>query len=167
VINAWKVRNPKVERVVTFTTRPPREGEQDGVDYHFVSEGEFLRMAKAGDFLEHKLVHGNYYGTPVQGLAEIVGKNKIAILKIDVRGALTAMQKLAGEISIFLAPPSMEELENRLISRGTETASQIKVRIANARREMAAAVHYTQVVVNDDIQRAVDEIDGLLAEPAP
>ncbi|MEO7454426.1 MAG: guanylate kinase [Fimbriimonadales bacterium] len=161
IINAWKALNPRVERVVTFTTRKMREGEENGVDYHFVSERVFLRMAKAGDFLEHKEVHGNHYGTPVQGLAEIVDAKKIAVLKIDVQGALTVIPKLPGVLSVFLMPPSFEELERRLKNRDTETDAQIKTRIKNAKREIAAAVHYTAKVVNDNIDRCVQEIQGI------
>lgn len=163
VINAWKERNANVERVVTYTTRKPREGESNGVDYHFVNEVTFLKMAKAGDFLEHKEVHGNRYGTPFDGLAAITEAGKIAVLNIDVQGALAAMPKLKGEISIFLMPPSMEELERRLTLRGTETLSQIHMRIENAKKEMAAAAHYTAMVVNDTVEKAVDEIESIVS----
>jgi len=163
VIRAWKKRNPRVERVVTYTTRKPRDGEINGVDYHFVDEVTFLKMAKAGDFLEHKEVHGNRYGTPIDGLAAITAAGKIAVLKIDVQGALVAMPKLRGDTSIFLEPPSMEELERRLRLRNTDTPSQIRLRIENARKEMAAAIHYSARVVNDDVERAVDEIERIVA----
>jgi guanylate kinase len=161
IINAWKALNPLVERVVTYTTRKTREGEQDGVDYHFVTERVFLRMAKAGAFLEHKEVHGNHYGTPVEGLSDIVDAGRIAVLKIDVQGALTVIPKLPGVLSIFLMPPSIEELERRLRNRDTETDAQISTRIRNAKREMAAAVHYKAKVVNDDVDRCVDEIQRI------
>lgn len=162
IINAWKAANPLVERVVTYTTRNMRDGEVDGIDYHFVTERTFLEKAKAGDFLEHKEVHGNRYGTPVEGLSSIVDAGKIAVLKIDVQGALAIMPKLQGELSIFLMPPSLEELEQRLQRRNSESVSQIRTRIRNAKREMAAAVHYNAKVINDDVQRAVAEIEGLL-----
>jgi guanylate kinase len=138
-----------------------RDGEQNGIDYHFVTERVFLRMAKAGDFLEHKEVHGNYYGTPVQGLSSIVDAGKIAVLKIDVQGALTVIPKLPGVLSIFLMPPSFEELERRLKNRDTEPPLQIRTRINNAKREIAAAVHYKARVVNDDVDRCVEEIQSL------
>jgi len=163
VINAWKLRNSLVERVVTYTTRKPREGETDGIDYHFVDEVTFLKKAKAGDFLEHKEVHGNRYGTPIDGLAAVTAAGKIAVLKIDVQGALAAMPKLEGEISIFLEPPSMEELERRLVLRNTEPMSQIRVRIKNAKKEMAAATHYSARVINDIVDRAVEEIESIVA----
>ena len=162
VINAWKSVNQDVERVMTYTTRKRREGERNGVDYHFVDERTFLKMARAGDFLEHKEVHGNRYGTPIEGLASIVNAGKIAVLKIDVQGALAILPKLPGALSIFLMPPSMEELERRLKNRDTETDAQIRTRIKNAKREIAAAVHYTAKVVNDDVMRAVAEIETLV-----
>lgn len=162
VINAWRQANPRVERVVTYTTRKMRQGEKKGIDYHFVTDQDFLKMARAGEFLEHKEVHGNRYGTPVEGLAEIVNAGKIAVLKIDVQGALTILPKLPGAISIFLMPPSMEELEMRLRNRDTETDSQIKTRIRNAKREMAAAVHYSAKVVNDEVMRAVAEMETIV-----
>lgn len=164
IINAWKKSNSRVERVVTYTTRAPRTGEENGVDYHFVDERAFVDMAKAGAFLEHKMVHGNRYGTPMQGLAAILSKNKIAVLKIDVQGALAAMPKLQGELSIFLIPPSIEELTRRLRERKTESETQVRTRIRNAKREIAAAVHYSATVVNDEIDRAVSEIERLVAE---
>jgi guanylate kinase len=139
-----------------------RQGERRGVDYHFVSDQDFLKMARAGQFLEHKEVHGNRYGTPVEGLAEIVNAGKIAVLKIDVQGALAILPKLPGAISIFLMPPSMEELERRLRNRDTETDSQIRTRVKNAKREMAAAVHYSAKVVNDEVMRAVAEIEMIV-----
>ena len=165
IINAWKEANPLVERVITYTTRPPRDGEVDGVDYHFVTEKVFLGMAKKGEFLEHKEVHGNRYGTPVDGVASKVNAGKIAVLKIDVQGALTLMPKISGLVSIFLMPPSIEELERRLRNRKTETATQIRTRIRNAKKEMAASVHYTATVVNDSVDRAVKEIEDLVAVP--
>lgn len=162
VINAWKEANPNVERVITYTTRKKRDGEMDGVDYHFVTDRVFLRMAKEGAFLEHKEVHGNRYGTPIEGLSAIVDKGNIAVLKIDVQGALSVMPKIPGAISIFLMPPTMEELERRLRNRDTESDSQIRTRIRNAKKEIAAAVHYTAKVVNDDVARAVSEIEMLV-----
>ena len=164
LISAWIAKNPHVERVITYTTRDKREGEVDGVDYHFVSTREFLEMARAGEFLEYKEVHENHYGTPIRGLADTVGRGKIAVLKIDVQGALAAMQKLTGEMSIFIAPPSMEELERRLTARGSESKSQVRVRLRNAKREMAAAVHYSHTVINDEVDRAVEEIEAIVSQ---
>ena len=163
IIDAWKKSNPLVERVVTYTTRQPRDGEVDGVDYHFVKKDTFFKMAKQGEFLEHKEVHDNHYGTPVMGVTEIVNAGKIAVLKIDIQGALTLMPKINGLISIFLMPPSMEELERRLKLRDTESASQIRTRIRNAKKEIAASVHYTATVVNDKVDRAVNEIEKLVS----
>lgn len=162
VIDAWRERNPLVKRVVAYTTRTPRAGETDGEDYHFVSKDGFFQMANAGKFLEWKEVHGNFYATPLDDLNEMVNAGLIAVLKIDVQGAMAAMKKLPDADSIFLMPPSLEELEKRLRERGTDSGEQIAVRLENARNEMAHSVHYKHVVVNDDLERAVTEVNAIV-----
>lgn len=162
VIEAWRQMNPLVQRVVAYTTRAPREGERDDIDYHFVTKDSFLEMADAGQFLEWKEVHGNYYGTPLHDLEHMVNKGLIAILKIDVQGALTAMQKLPNALTVFLMPPSEKELENRLEERGTDSEKQREVRLENARWEISQSDKYQHIVVNDDVRRAAGEIEEIV-----
>lgn len=158
VLERWKQADANVVRVVAYCTRAPRTGEQDGIDYHFRSREEFMRMADAGDFLEYKEVHGNLYATPLKDMEALLAQGKIAVLKIDVQGALTVMEKRPDVLSIFLLPPSFEELERRIRSRGTDDEATIQKRLSNARDELAVADRYQYRVVNDDIDRAVAEI---------
>ncbi len=164
IIDAWRQKNPLVQRVVAYTTRAPREGERSGIDYHFVTKDKFMEMADSGQFLEWKEVHGNCYATPLHDLERMVNNGIIAILKIDVQGALTAMKKLPNAVSIFLMPPSEKELEHRLEERGTDSEQQRQIRLENARWEMSQSDKYQHIVVNDDmlVKRAVDEIDEIV-----
>lgn len=163
VLAAWNARNPQVRRVVATTTRAPRTGEQNGVDYTFVSRERFVELADAGAFLEWKEVHGNLYATPLDALERMLAEGLVAILKIDVQGALTAMEKRPDAVSIFLMPPSMEELERRIRSRATDSEETIQVRLANAREEIEVGRRYHHRVVNDDVERCVDRLEALLA----
>jgi guanylate kinase len=158
VIDAWAELDHRVERVVAATTRAPRPGEEDGIDYRFLAEEEFLQWIDADGFLEHKLVHGRRYGTPRQSVEEIVERGGIAVLKIDVQGAEAILEQGVPCLAIFLAPPSMEELERRLRARATETEEQIARRMAAAEEEMARSEMYRHVVVNRDIHEAAEAI---------
>ena len=162
IIDAWIKFNPRVQRVVTFTTRTPRDGEKDDVDYHFVTEKVFKEMVLEGRFLENKEVYGMHYGSPLADTFAIAEMGKIAVLKIDVQCALAAMKRVPEAISSFLMPPSLEELRHRLVHRGTDTPEQIETRMKNATKEMEAAGEYNFVVVNDSVERAVEEIDRLV-----
>jgi len=163
VIDAWHDRDPRVQRVVAYTTRRPREGEQEGVDYHFVSREQFFERAEAGDFLEFKEVHGNYYATPLADLDEMLLAGQVAILKIDVQGALTAMNLRPDAITVFLLPPSGEELERRIRARGLDDESSILRRLENAREEIALADRYRHRIKNDQIDAVVDELVAILS----
>jgi guanylate kinase len=162
VINAWRAVRPEVVRVVAYTTREPRLGEQPGIDYHFVSVEEFNRMATDGEFLEWKQVHTNFYATPLKDMQSLLDNGKVAILKIDVQGALAAMERRKDAISIFLLPPSWEELERRIRGRKTDDEETIRLRLENARHEMDCADQYHFRVVNDDVDRCVEEIDRIV-----
>jgi len=163
VIDAWKQRNPNVERVVAYTTRSPRIGEVDGIDYHFVTVSRFQTLVKQGAFLEHKEVHGNYYATPLHDMDAMLAAGKIAILKIDVQGALAAMQLRPDALPIFLMPPSEGELERRIHGRGTDDAATIEKRLRNAREEMAERHRYRHCVVNEDLSQTVDSLEFLVS----
>jgi guanylate kinase len=162
VIEAWRKRNPRVRRVVSYTTRNIRPGEVHGVDYHFVSRDQFESMARDGDFLEYKEVHGNFYATPLRDMEHMLAEGAVAILKIDVQGALAAMGLRADALAIFLLPPSQEELERRIRDRGTEPPHIIELRLQNARSEMALSRQYHHAIVNDCLDGVVDELERLV-----
>jgi guanylate kinase len=144
----------------------PRDGEADGRDYHFATVPEFLLMADSGRFLEWKIVHGNYYGTPLEDMQRMLDQGLVAILKIDVHGAITAMDRRPDAVSIFIQPPSWEELERRIRSRALDEPEVIEQRLNNAREEIAHADRYRHQVVNDDVDEAVERLEKLVNEGA-
>jgi len=162
IIDAWSKLNPRIRRVVAYTTRAPRPGEVDGIDYHFVSVARFLELAESGAFLEFKEVHGNHYATPLHDMEAMLEEGLIAILKIDVQGALAAMELRPDAVTVFLLPPSTEELENRIRGRGTDDATTIQKRLLNAREEIALADRYQRRIVNDDVTRVVEELEATI-----
>ena len=147
---------------VSTTTRKPRRGEINGVDYDFVSHDEFTSMIDNNEFLEYANYIGEYYGTPIKTINEYVEKGVDIILEIEVKGAKQVMEQKPDATTIFIVPPDMEELERRLRKRGTDTEQQLKARLERARVEMDEKVHYDHVVVNDEIQRAVQEINQII-----
>jgi guanylate kinase len=163
VINAWKDRNPLVERVVAYTTRDPRPGEVDGVDYNFIPRNRFYDMAEAGEFLEYKEVHDYYYATPLKDMERLLEEGKIAVLKIDVQGALTVMSLRDDAVAVFLLPPDADELERRIRERGTEDGPTILKRLRNAQEEIALAGRYKHRIINDDIDASVDLLERIIA----
>ena len=151
------------QRVVTATSRPPRPGERDGVDYHFLTEGAFEEGLRLGKFLEHARVHGNLYGTPRREVEEGLKAGKQVLLNIDVQGARQIREAARGPsplplVLIFIAPPTWEELERRLGSRGTESPEAAHRRLETARREMDERSSYDHLVVNDEVPLAVQRI---------
>jgi guanylate kinase len=147
--------SPERYFVVTSTTRPRREYEVDGVHYHFLDEAEFERRRQAGGFLEANLVHGHWYGTPRDEVRQALVAGRDAILKIDVQGAAVVKQKVPEALLVFLVPPSLEDLFERLQARATETADQLDVRQRNAALELARQEDYDDVVRNETGQVAV------------
>ena len=158
VIDAWAARDPRVARVVAYTTRAPRVGERDGVDYRFVTVDSFLECAEMGDFLEAKEVHGHHYATPLKDMEALLAAGKVAVLKIDVQGALAAMALRPDAISVFLLPPDPHELERRLRERGTDDPATIARRLENARGELALSERYAHRLVNDDVASVVERL---------
>jgi len=136
--------------VVTCTTRPRRPGEVDGVDYHFLDSEAFRRLLAAGEFLEANEVHGNWYGTPRDEVRRSLARGSDVILKIDVQGAQAVKESVEDAILLFVVPPSLEELVQRLRSRATETADQLELRQRNAAIELARKDDYDYVVVNEE-----------------
>ena len=149
---------------VSATTRPPRPGERDGIDYHFLNEEEFFRRVNHGEFLEYCEVFGRgyWYGTLIGEVTTGLQAGKWVVLEIDVQGALSALKHYPEALTIFLRPTSMEELERRLRCRGTETEEALQRRLAQARHEMEMADRYRYLVVNDEVDRAVSEICRIL-----
>ncbi|WP_092912195.1 guanylate kinase [Hydrogenimonas thermophila] len=142
---------------ISTTTRPPREGEKDGVDYFFVDRETFEADIKAGEFLEYAQVHGNYYGTSLKPVREALEEGKLVIFDIDVQGHAIARERMGDLItSVFVTTPSLQELERRLHGRGTDDESIIKKRIDNALVEIEYITAYDFLIVNDNFEDAVD-----------
>jgi guanylate kinase len=152
--------------VVTCTTRLPRNGEVDGVDYHFLSRGEFLRMRAARGFLEANEVHGNWYGSPRDQVRKALMAGRDVILKIDVQGARVVKEQVSEALLIFVIPPSLEELFQRLRDRATESADELELRQANAAIELARDKDYDHVVTNEtgQVERTAERIDEIIAD---
>jgi guanylate kinase len=147
---------------VSSTTRAPREGEIPGKSYHFISEGEFTGMIKAGGFVEWAKVHVNYYGTSRKELDRIRGEGKIPLFDVDVQGGKNLKSALDDAVLVFIMPPSISALSERLLGRNTEGSDELNVRISNARGEMSESVHYDYIVVNDTVDDAVDDILSII-----
>ncbi len=155
-------REPTIRLSVSNTTRPPREGEIDGVHYNFVSREDFLALADDDGYIEHAEYCGNLYGTPKQQVEQLLAQGCSVFLEIEVQGGLQVMEQYPDVLSIFILPPSMEELERRLRGRGTEEEAVIRKRLAQAKTELAVADQYQYRVVNDDLNKAVDEVLTIL-----
>lgn len=168
VLGRVREQHPEIWLSVSATTRQPRPGEVDGVNYFFMPEQEFLDKEAAGEFLETADVFGlAHYGTPVKPVVEHLERNIPVILEIDIQGARSVKQR-AGELGIevmtvFIAPPSFEELERRLIGRGTETPEQQAKRLETAKIELAAEPEFDKVIVNNVVDDAANELWNLIA----
>ena len=147
---------------VSATTRSPRPGEVDGVHYHFIGKETFDRMVAKGGFLEWAPVHGHSYGTPRASVEQAIAEGKQVILEIDVQGALQVRKSFPQARLIFIEPPSLEELERRLRGRGTESEESIRERMTTAKVELSQKMKYDERVVNDDLDRATDELVALI-----
>lgn len=163
IARALGERRSDVEFSISATTRAPRGGEIDGVDYHFRTEAEFRKMIDAGELLEWASVHGNYYGTPRQNLEDALERGRFLILDIDVQGSRQVREAVPGAVSIFVLPPSGHELARRLASRGSESSEVRDRRLRAAREEIRAAAEFDYVIVNDDVDRSVDLVEAVLA----
>ncbi len=153
---------PDLRQSISFTTRAPRDNERDGVDYHFVGRETFERMVSEGAFAEWAEVHGNLYGTALQTLEQARQAGEDILLDIDCQGAAQLRQKLADAVFIFILPPSLEELERRLRGRQTDSEDVVARRLANARREIAAAHWYDYLLVNDDLEAAREQLKAIV-----
>lgn len=149
---------PGLSYSISCTTRKPREGEIDGVQYRFLDETEFESYISAGKFLEWARVHGHLYGTLRSDVETELEKGRHVVLEIDVQGALQVKEKFPDSIMVFVVPPDLEELEKRLSGRGTEKSETLKTRLLNAKEEITFSRSYDYVVVNDKIERAASEL---------
>lgn len=158
LIAALVERVPVLEIAVSATTRARRRGELEGRDYWFLSPEEFERRVRAGDFLEHvTYVYGHRYGTLRSELDRIASRGRLCVLELEIEGALAVRDGVEGSVTIFVTAP-LEELERRLRERATESAGEIDERVALARRQLEQAREFEYVVVNDDLERATDEL---------
>ncbi len=151
--------------VVTVTTRAPRAGEVDGVDYHFVGRDEFLRIRDARGFLEANEVHGNWYGSPRDQVRAALAAGRDAVLKIDVQGAQIVKEQVSQALLIFVVPPTLEALFQRLRARATETADELELRQRNAALELARQNDYDKIVTNETgrVEQTAAKIDRIIA----
>jgi len=162
VIDEWSRINPAVQRVVAYTTRPIRETESEGVDYRFVSLERFRQMIADGAFLEHKDVFGNLYGTPKRDMEAMLAAGKVAVLKIDVQGAMAVIKVRPGVLTVFLMPPSFEELERRIRGRAADSPDVIERRLRVAREEISHSAEYAHVIVNREVGNVVATLETLI-----
>jgi guanylate kinase len=155
-------RDPRLRLSISHTTRNPRSGEENGVHYHFVSDEEFRGLREADGFLEHAEYGGNAYGTSWKAIEDPLDEGYDVVLEIEVQGAAQVRERRPSACLIFLLPPSLEVLEDRLRSRGTDEEAVIQRRMALVDREFAAAKFFDYAVVNDDLERAVSEVLDLI-----
>src|SRR5690554_1313065 len=142
----------------SMTTRKPRQGEIDGVNYYFINNEKFKEMIQAGELLEYAMVYDNYYGTPKNEVLKQINSGKNVILEIDIQGALQVKSKFPDGVFIFIMPPSMEELKNRIKNRGTESESELTKRFESSYKEINYISKYNYIVVNDKIEEAVEKV---------
>lgn len=157
-------RHDNIVESISATTRQPRKGEENGIDYFFVSDEDFRNMIDNNGLLEYAQYNGCYYGTPVEGVKDAVKNGKICFLIIEVQGAQKVMNIFPGCVSIFLLPPSEEVLRKRLYGRNTDSDEMIEKRLEIAKFEMDFKNKYTYNVVNDDLNECVDTIDKILCD---
>jgi guanylate kinase len=147
---------------ISFTTRAPRPGERDGVDYHFVTNARFESMIAAGDFLEHAEVHGNYYGTSRRWIEQEIAGDHDVLLEIDWQGAAQVRRIFPGLVGMFILPPSIAELRKRLQGRGKDAPETIERRIAGAREEISHVLEFEYIIVNDRFEQALEDIRSVV-----
>ena len=162
VLAKVKEMDPSFGTSVSVTTREPREGEKEGVDYFFKSKEEFTQMIEEGEIIEYDEFVGNYYGTPTVALQEMSEEGTDVLLDLTIAGSMALKENFEQSVTIFLLPPSLEELENRLKGRGTESEEMIKARLEVAKNEIGFVGNFDYVVVNDDIDEAAKKIYSII-----
>jgi len=162
LIRTLRERMPELELSVSATTRPPRPGEQDGVDYHFLTDADFQRRVDAGEFVEHATYSGRRYGTLRSELERRLQAGHPVVLEIEVQGARQVRGTMPEALQVFIAPPSREALRARLVGRGTDDTEQVEARLRTADAELEAQDEFAEVVVNDRLEDAVDELTDIV-----
>jgi len=155
-------RDPSILLSVSYTTRPPRSGEVDGVAYHFVTPERFRELKDSGEFLEHAQVHGNWYATSATWLQAQISAGRDVLLEIDWQGAAQVRRIIAGSVHIFILPPSLASLEERLVRRGQDDELTIARRLIAAREEMRHCGDFDYVIINQDFASAVDDLSAIV-----
>lgn len=158
LVNAVLAREPDISLSISFTSRGPRPSERHAQHYHFVTEDDFRGMISAGDFFEYAKVHGDYKGTARQSVEPSLAAGRDVLLEIDWQGARQVREKVPDCVSIFILPPSREELERRLRTRAQDSEETILRRLADSRGEMSHAPEFDYIVINQDFERAVDDL---------
>jgi guanylate kinase len=163
LIRGLMERHPELELSVSATTRAPRPGEQDGVDYHFLQRDEFDRRVAGGDFVEHADYAGRSYGTLRSELDARVSAGKPVVLEIEVQGARQVRAAMPEAVQVFIAPPSLDALRTRLVGRGTDDSEEVERRLRVAEQELTAQPEFAHVVVNDRLEHALDQLGAIVA----
>jgi guanylate kinase len=163
LIRGLMERHPQLELSVSATTRAPRPGEQDGVDYHFLEREEFDRRVTEGDFVEHADYAGRSYGTLRSELDARVSAGKPVVLEIEVQGARQVRAAMPEAVQVFIAPPSLDALRTRLVGRGTDDSEEVERRLRVAEQELTAQPEFAHVVVNDRLEHALDQLTAIVA----
>lgn len=156
-------KNKEIKLSVSATTRKPRNGEVDGVNYFFIEKEKFAQMIDNGEFLEYAQIYDNFYGTPKAAIMECLEKGQDVILEIEMQGAKQIKEVCPEGVFIFVLPPSLKELKNRIVGRGTETAEEIEKRFSCAFEEINRIVDYDYFVVNDDLEKSVKDIESIIS----
>ena len=162
LVKALVSDNPNIKVSISFTTRKPRVGEKEGEDYFFLDESNFEKMMENNDFLEMAKCHGALYGTSKSTVETAIGKGEDIILEIDYQGAFSVKKLFPESISIFIIPPSIDALEDRLNNRGQDSKEDIKLRVAAARNEMSHLEEFDYVTINDDFEKALFELKAII-----
>ena len=162
VVKALREAHPEIEKTVSATTRAPRPGEQEGVDYYYRTREQFQQLLENDQVVEHNFYNGNYYGTLKSEVEKRLEAGKVVVLVIDVHGAANIRRMFPGATTVFLLPPSVEELEHRLRGRGTEDEETIQKRLAKAREEIPHAKDYDYIVYNDALEDAVSDLRAII-----
>ncbi|SUP40676.1 guanylate kinase [Veillonella criceti] len=163
---ALRQQMPNLVYSVSMTTRAPRVGEEEGVSYFFRDKEEFKRLIEEDAFLEYAQVYDNYYGTPKQHVMDLLSEGKSVILEIDIQGAMQVKERFSEAVFIYIVPPSLDILSNRLRDRGTDAAEVIDKRLSKASSELALAHRYDYIVVNDVLPDAVEKVASILRAEA-